>query len=60
MMGCGGWWNVRREGDRGVEAESGYRIVAAAAPWMTTQDAAHGKVEAFDGAMLLNGFHGIL
>ena len=35
-------------------------VVAAAAPGMATQDAAHGKPEASDGTVLLNGFNGVL
>ena len=43
-----------------VEEGSGYRIVAVSAPGMAAEDAAHGKVEAFEGAMLAECLKGIL
>ena len=43
-----------------VEEGSGYRIVAVSAPGMAAEDAAHGKVEAFEGAMLAECLKGVL
>ena len=43
-----------------VEEGSGYRIVAVSAPGMAAEDAAYGKVEAFEGAMLAECLKGIL
>ena len=37
-----------------------YWVIAAAAPWMATEYAADGQVEAADGAVLLQGLDGIL
>lgn len=36
--------------------ESGYRIVAVTAPGVAAEDAAHGKIEAFERAMLPERF----
>ena len=38
----------------------GYRVVTRAAPRMTTEDAAHGKIESAKRAVLLYGLDGIL
>ena len=40
--------------------ESGNRIITATSPRMTTQQAAHGEIQAFERPMLADGFHGIL
>ena len=39
---------------------SRHRVVAAAAPRMATQDAAHGKVEPFDGTVAAQRLNGVL
>ena len=46
--------------DMVVEEESGYGIVAMSAPGVAAEDAAHGKIEAFEGAMLAECLKGIL
>ena len=43
-----------------VEEGSGYGIVAMSAPGMAAEDAAYGKVEAFEGAMLPECLKGVL
>ena len=40
--------------------ESGYRIVAVTAPGVAAEDAAYGKVEAFERAMLPECLKGVL
>ncbi len=37
-----------------------YRVIAAAAPGMATQESADGEVEAFEGAVFAEGFEGVL
>lgn len=46
--------------DMAVEEESGYGIVAMSAPGVAAEDAAYGKVEAFEGAMLAECLKGVL
>ena len=46
--------------DMAVEEESGYRIVSVSAPGMAAEDAAYGKVEAFEGTMLPECLKGVL
>ena len=41
-------------------SQLGYRVVARAAPRMTTEDATHGKIEPTEGTVLLYGLDGIL
>ena len=43
-----------------VEEESGYGIVAMSAPGVAAEDAAYGKIEAFEGAMLAECLKGVL
>lgn len=43
-----------------VEEESGYGIVAVTAPGVAAEDAAYGKVEAFERAMLPERFKSVL
>ena len=43
-----------------VEEGSGYRIITMSAPGVAAEDAAYGKVEAFEGTMLPECLKGIL
>ena len=43
-----------------VEEELGYGIVAVTAPGVAAEDAAHGKIEAFEGTMLPECLKGVL
>lgn len=56
--------NIEADGrvaaDMAVEEESGYGIVAMSAPGMAAEDAAYGKVEAFEGTMLPECLKGVL
>ena len=37
-----------------------HRIIAAAAPWMTSEQPVDGQIESFDGSMLAEGFQCVM